>query len=93
MNELFISTSHSLRLQLQVVVENSCVCNKHNYYNLYFAYIKYIEFWLITKSDYEYLEVMKFLNRIVLYGTFASLLCRRSYGLSNLTAQLYFIIL
>ena len=35
--------------ELQVVVKNSCVYNKQNYYNLYYAYITYIEFWLITK--------------------------------------------
>ena len=35
----------------------------------------------------------KFLNRIVLYGTFVSFLWRRLYGLSSLTAQLYLTII
>ena len=44
MNEWFayFNLSQS-ETELQVVVKNSCVYNKHYYYNLYYAYIKVSE--------------------------------------------------
>lgn len=48
MNDLFISTSRS-QDWITGCGQEQLRNNKHNYYNLYYACLKYIEFWLITK--------------------------------------------